>query len=193
LPSQFLLEIKPSGGRPAMAGPGLKARLFDLSSRIPLVRETADPWIFLVLSVLFVATAFAVVFPEDVFAGDRDARSHVIQVAAGLLVVLGAYFTAVNIRESRNQQAFDRLCRVIDQLGVESEAVRVGAVRLLESIALEKLDLPSGSTGDVLRARQHAVRDVLAAVARESTGSPSSDLAARVLSDLEARARDPRG
>lgn len=169
-----------------MAEQDPKARLFDLSTRIPLVRETADPWIFLVLAALVVVTAFAVTFPQDVFPGDKDARGHVIQVAAGFLVILGAYFTAVNIREARAQQAFDRLCRVIEQLGSGNEAVRIGAIRLLESIALEKLDLPGGSTGEVMRARNAAIREALESVVRESNGLPSTDLARQVLRDLEA-------
>jgi hypothetical protein len=170
-----------------MAGQELKARLFSLSTRIPLAKETADPWIFLVLVALVVVATVGVVFPEDVFPGDEDARSHVIQVAAGFLVILGAYFTAVNIREARAQHAFDRLCKVIEQLGSESEAVRIGAIRLLESIALEKLDLPGGSTGRVMRARNDAIVEALGSVAQESAGLPSTGLARQVLQDLEAR------
>jgi hypothetical protein len=170
-----------------MTGREPKARLFDLSTRVPLVRETADPWIFLVLTALVAVTTLAVIFPEDVFSGDRDARGHVLQVAAGLLVILGAYFTAVNIREARAQQAFDRLCKVIEQLGSSSEAVRVGAVKLLESIALEKLDLPSGNSGEVMLARHGAIREALACVAQESTELSSSALARQVLRDLDAR------
>ncbi len=157
---------------------------------MPLVGDTADPWIFLVLTALVAVATFGVLFPEDVFPGDDDARAHVIQVAAGLLVILGAYFTAVNIREVRAQQAFDRLCKVIEQLGNGSEAVRLGSIRLLESIALEKLDLPSGSAGEVTRARRDAIREALAALAAESAELPCGELARRVLEDLEARGED---
>jgi hypothetical protein len=173
-----------------MAQRGLKARLFDLANRMPIVGDTADPWIFLVLTALVAVATFGVLFPEDVFPGDSDARAHVIQVAAGLLVILGAYFTAVNIREVRAQQAFDRLCKVIEQLGSGSEAVRLGSIRLLESIALEKLDLPSGSAGEMMRARRDAIREALASIAGESAELPYGELARRVLQDLEARAGD---
>jgi len=161
--------------------------MFDLTGKLPIVGETADPWIFLVLMTLVAVAALGVAFPDDVFPGDDDARAHVIQVAAGLLVILGAYFTAVNIREARAHQAFDRLCRVIEQLGNGNEAVRVGAVKLLESIALEKLDLPSGSAGEAMRARRNAIREALRAVAEESAERPSSELARQALQKLEAR------
>lgn len=171
----------------------MKSKLFYISTRIPLIRETADPWIFLVLTALVVAAAFGIFCPETVFPGDEDARTHVIQVAAGMLLILGAYFTAVNIREARAQQSFDRLCKVIDQLGSDSETVRVGAIRLLESIALEKLDLPGGSAGQVRRARQKAILDALASVSEELAGSPSAKLARDVLTDLEAAGLSAKG
>ncbi len=164
-----------------------KARLFDFAGRIPVARETADPWIFLVLIGLVAATVVALVFAREVFPDDDDARGHVIQLATGMLVILGAYFTAVNIREVRAQQTFDRLCRVIEQLGSDSEPVRVGAIRLLESIALEKLDLPAGSAGSALEARHVAVREALASVAAERGERPSVELAQRVLGELDAR------
>jgi hypothetical protein len=183
------LEGSPAGtpNRLFVRQQGAKARLFDVSTRIPLVRETADPWIFLVLAALVLATLFAVSFPGEVFPEDDDARTHVIQLAAGALVILGAYFTAVNIREARAQQAFERLCRVIDQLGSETEAVRLGALRMLESIALEELDLPGGSTEAVLDARRRAIGEALAAVARDSADLPCGALAREVLQELEAR------
>lgn len=160
------------------------------STRIPIVRETADPWIFLMLAGLVLLTALALAFPDEVFSGDKDARTHVIQVAAGLLVILGAYFTSVNIREVRAHQSFERLHKVIGQLESESEAVRIGAIRLLESIALEKLDLPTGSAGEVTRARRKAIREALDAFARESQG-PAVAVAQEVLANLGAREAVP--
>jgi hypothetical protein len=165
---------------------GPKARLFSVTERTPLARETADPWIFLLLTGLVVVAGLAVAFPGEVFPEDEDARSHVIQLAAGMLVILGAWFTAVNIREVRAHQAFERLQKVIEQLGDGDEAVRIGAIRLLQSIALEKLDLPGGSTGQALVARRKAVGDALAAVAAEDGGRPSAALAEQVLRELEA-------
>jgi hypothetical protein len=160
--------------------------MFGLAGRIPLVRETADPWVFLELVVLVVVAGLGVAFAGAIFPGDDEARSHVLQVAAGVLIVFGAYFTSVNIREVRAHQAFERLQTVIDQLGSDSEAVRAGAIRLLQSIALEKLDLPTGSTGEVVVARQRAVEDALSAVAAEAGDRPSKALAAEVLRELRA-------
>jgi len=174
-----------NGGLVARRRP--KAKLFEASTFLPFVGETADPWIFLVLSALVAVTVAGVALPHVVFPRDRDARSHVIQVAGGLLVVLGAYFTAVNIREVRAQQAFERLCKVIEQLGDPSEHVRIGSVRLRESIALEDLDLTSGSMGDVRRARRNAIRDALVSVAGDQHKRGSADAARQVLLRLEQR------
>jgi hypothetical protein len=165
---------------------GLKARLFQVvSTRIPLVRETADPWIFLALVGLVLVTTVALIFPDTVFSGDEDPRTHVIQVAAGLLVILGAYFTAVNIREVRAHQSFERLNLAIGQLESDSQAVRIGAIRLLESVALEKLDLPTSSAGEVSLARRRAIREALEALTLESQG-PSVVVAREVLTRLAA-------
>lgn len=167
-------------------GTGPKARLFDVAGRIPIVKETADPWVFLELAILVVAVGFGVAFPDAVFPGDEDARTHMLQVGAGVLVIFGAYFTAVNIRQARSDQAFDRLHKVIDQLGSDSEAVRAGAIRLLQSILLEKMDLPSGTAGEAMAARRKAVEDALSAVADEAGERPSTALAEEVLNELRA-------
>jgi len=166
--------------------------MFDaVSTRVPIVRETADPWIFLMLVGLVLATILALIFPEQVFSGDRDPRTHIIQVAAGLLVILGAYFTSVNLREVRAHQSFERLCKTIGQLESDSEAVRIGAIRLLESLELEKLDLPTGSAGEVTSARRQAIREALEAFARESQG-PAVAVAQEVLATLDARSAAAR-
>jgi hypothetical protein len=168
-----------------MKGGGLRTWLFDLAGRIPIVRETADPWIFTVLLLLVGLATFGVLDPNSVFPGDDDARAHVIQVAAGFLVILGAYFTAVNLREVRAHQAFDRLCRAVDQLGSESDAVRIGAVHLLESLALERLDLPTGSAGEVMRAKKSAIFDALEVLADDPAAGSSGERARQVLLKLE--------
>lgn len=163
--------------------------MFEASKRIPVVGETVDPWIFLLLLGLAGSTTVGVMFAGEVFPNEpeKDARSHVIQLAAGLIVLLGAYFTAVNIREARAQQAFDRLSKVIDQLASESDAVRMGAIRLLEGLAMERLDLPSGSYGHTARlARQNAIRDALGALASEPRDSPVRASARRVLAAIQA-------
>jgi len=170
-----------------MEGGTPKSRLFESSTRLPLVGETADPWIFLVLAALVAASVLGIAFPHAIFPGDRDARGHVIQAAAGCLVILGAYFTAVNIREARAHQAAERLGRTIDQLGSGDEAVRVAAVKLLQSMALERLDLPSQSAGEAMDARNGAIREALTVVAEGEEGLRSADLARDVLRDLSAR------
>lgn len=168
-----------------MTDPGHNDRLTPSSPRLPLLAGAADPLILLVLVGLGLLAALGTAFAGQVFPDDHDARGHVIQIAAGVLVLLGAYFTAVTVREARAQQAFERLQKTIDQLGSNSEAVRIGAIRPLEGIAWEKLDLPnSSSAAAVTASRPLAVWDVLSAVANEPAGTAPA-LARAVLDDLK--------
>ena len=84
---------------PRMTNLRPKARAFDVANRLPLVSETARPVDVRGARLVRHSPAAAVAFPGVIFPRHHDARSHVLQVAGGLLVILGAYFTAVTIRE----------------------------------------------------------------------------------------------
>jgi len=135
-----------------------KARLFAFCNRLPLIGEVDDPVTATALLVFVAATLVAVAFPGLVFPRDHSARTHVLQVAAGILVVVGAYFSAVTLREARAHRHAERLIRIVEQLGNGSTAVRVAAVRLLQSIAFEEPAVPSAhATEEVVSRRRQAV------------------------------------
>jgi hypothetical protein len=74
------------------------------------------------------------IFPHESL---NDARSHVIQVVGGIVVLLGSYFAARNVTVARAQQSSQLLSTAFDQLGSSNTAVRIGAIRRLEKIARE--------------------------------------------------------
>ena len=163
-----------------------KHALFGVFDRIPVVKEMADPIVAGVLGVLVLLTIAGVALPGQVFPHDHEARSHVMQIAAGLVVVFGAYYAAVNIREVRGQKYLERLSNVIDQVGSSQPAVRLGGIRLLQSIALERPLLPSDSmTTTAAVARKQAIREVLRSVSEEGD-TDVAQLAALVLKELTA-------
>lgn len=116
--------------------------------RAPIVGESVDPviagilWLVLMLGIVGVALAGSVLFPHD-----KDARSHVIQLAGGVLLVLGAYFTVRNLMASQAQQYAERLRTTIAELDKSSPAVQRAAVNLLEAMAYENSGLPGNSEG----------------------------------------------
>lgn len=163
---------------------GPKERLFGLCDRIPFIKETADPVVATVLALLLLLAIVGISIPGQIFPHDNAARSHVMQMAGGLVVVFGAYYATVNLREVRAQRYLDRLSTVIEQVGSPSEPVRLGSIRLLQSAALEKPALPSDSmTAGAVAARQKAIREVLDAISGEGD-TPAARLAARVITEM---------
>jgi hypothetical protein len=182
---------RPSFPRRRSALPNAKHRLFNQLNRVPIVGETADPVVGSALIALTVLTIIGVALPGKLFPHDPDARTHVLQLAGGLLVVIGVYWAAVNLRETRARQYFERLSAAIDQVGSESLAVQVGGIWLLKSLVLETPALPSdSSTKGAVEARNRAVFDVLTVVSE--SGGAAADLATRVLADLK-RQKWPEG
>jgi hypothetical protein len=164
--------------------PGPKERLFGLSDRIPLVKEAADPIVAAVLGLLVVLAIVGISIPGEIFPHDNAARSHILQLAGGLILVLGAYYTSVNLRELRAHQYLDRLAKNIELLGAPNQAVRMGSIRLLQGIALERPALPVDSTtAGAASARRHAIREALETVS-EADDARTAQLAATVLAEL---------
>jgi hypothetical protein len=162
----------------------LKGRLFAFCDRLPLIGETADPVIAAMLVGIGLLTLIAVAIPSAIFPGDKDARSHVIQVAAGVVLILGAYFAPVSIRELRSQQYSDRLGRIFDQLASSNEVTRIGAIRLLHAVAIEQRALPADAgTKAATIARRRAIWDVLSVISKDQD-STLARLAAEIQADL---------
>jgi hypothetical protein len=89
------------------------------------------------------------------------------QIAGGILVAIGVYWTAKNVHVSREGQITERFTRAIDQLGsVDGEGrpkleIRLGAIYALERIARDS-------------ARDHrTIMEVLTAYVRQNAPVPS--------------------
>jgi hypothetical protein len=66
---------------------------------------------------------------------EGSARSTILQLIAGLFVVLGIAYTAVQVRISRETHYTDRYTKAIDQLGHAKPIVRVGGIVALRRLA----------------------------------------------------------
>jgi hypothetical protein len=164
---------------------GPKNVLFSISNRIPLLREAADPVIATVLWTLLIATAGAVALPGEIFPHDHDARTHVLQIAGGLLLVLGAYATSIALRDRRATEYLTRLADAIGKLDSSTLPARAGTIRLVQSLALERPTLPSDSTTEgALSARRAAIWDALCMI--EGRDPELAALAEQVLGELRA-------
>lgn len=167
--------------------PGPKTRAFSLFDRIPIVGEFADPIIATVLLAIMAVTAGALLLSSQIFPHDHEARSHVIQIAGGLVLILGLYYASVTVRELRAQQYLERLSTLISQLASTNEAVRAGTLRLLQSAALERPTLPSDSTTEgAAQARRRAIWEAVTLVSKEGD-SDASALAAAICRELTAQ------
>lgn|SRR5271170_5140865 len=167
--------------------PGSKTRVFSVFDRIPIVSEFADPIVATVLLAIIAVTAGALLLSSQIFPHDSEARSHVIQIAGGLVLILGLYYASVTVRELRAQQYLERLSTLIGQLSSTNEAVRVGTLRLLQSAALERPTLPSDSTTEgAAQARSRAIWEAITQVSREND-SDAAVLAALICRELAAQ------
>jgi hypothetical protein len=138
-----------------------KSRAFAFLRHVPVIRDTADPeyvGIFLLFMCVVVGALIA-------FGQSSSAYTKVLQTAGGVLVVLGVYFTVVNLRTSRVEQYVGRLIAAIGQLGSESKAVRLATIRLLEALVLEEPDVNVKDVERVARYKRAAI-EALAAIAR---------------------------
>ena len=137
-----------------------------------------------VLGVLVALTIAGICIPHTLFPHDQNARSEVLQIAGGLLVVFGAYYTILGIIHRRAHEYLERLGKLIEQLGSPSQAVRIGTIRLLQSTAHEQPRFPQdSSTAEASAARWDAILDALAELANEGESSVSR-LAREVREDL---------
>jgi hypothetical protein len=73
-------------------------------------------------------------------SGEQTVRSTILQLVAGLVVVVGLIYTAVQVGITRETHYTDRYTKAIDQLGHEKAIVRVGGIFALERLALNSND-----------------------------------------------------
>lgn len=80
--------------------------------------------------------------PKDFIKAENDARTTLAQIIGGILVLIGLFFTAENLRNSQETlrvsqegQITERFTKAIDQLGSEKPDIAVGGVYALGRIA----------------------------------------------------------
>jgi hypothetical protein len=90
----------------------------------------------------------------------NNARSTVLQLIAGLVVVAGAIATWRQVHVSRESQITERFTRAVEQLGNQNVDVRVGGIYALERIAKDS------------QADRNAIQFLLAAFIRNHANWP---------------------
>lgn len=104
----------------------------------------------------------------------NDARGTLLQGLGGAVLLLGAAFTWLQLRATREGQITDRYTKAVDQLGNKELAVRVGGVYALQRIARDSRD------------DRATIAEVLCAYAR------SAERKARTEQDLESHTFEKR-
>jgi hypothetical protein len=153
-----------------------KRSAFKFFDHIPIMRDTADPEYAGIYFLFMCAVAGALI----VFGQSNSAYTHILQTAGGALVVLGVYLTSANLRISRSEQYAGRLMTAIGQLNSQSEAVRLGTIRLLEAILVE---VPHVTTEDRERVNRYKRAVIEALDAISSQGGTREAVLARAVSD----------
>ncbi len=156
-----------------------KKSAFKFFYHVPVMRDTADPEYAGIYFLFMCAVAAALL----AFGQSSNAYTHILQTAGGALVVLGVYLTSVNLRISRSEQYAGRLITAIGQLDSQSEAVRLGTIRLLQAILVEA---PHVTTEDRERlgGYKRAVKEALDVVSAQ--GEPREADLARTVSGAVA-------
>jgi hypothetical protein len=85
------------------------------------------------------------------------ARDTVLKAAGGTVVLLGSYFAARTLKQTRADQRATRILKAIEMVGDDLPAVRVGAMWTL-------LEIASSSEGRRERSQVEAILAVLSAV-----------------------------
>jgi hypothetical protein len=97
--------------------------------------------VFVALPTWFVPDGAKV---QDLYKARNNVRTTAFQATAGLVVLLGAYFTWRQLHTAREGQVTDRFTRAIDHLGSDQLDIRLGGIYALERIARDsKADRPT--------------------------------------------------
>jgi hypothetical protein len=163
-----------------------KSRAFKFFERVPVVRDTGEPQ-YAGIFFLFVCAVLGALI---VLGHSTGSYSRVLQTAGGALVVLGVYLTIVGLRASRAEQYASRLMTAIGQLSSESEAVRLGTIRLLEALLVEAPELTGHDLARVARYKL-AVIETLDAISRTDNANEAA-LALEVSRSVTVTVSDAR-
>jgi Pentapeptide repeats (8 copies) len=100
---------------------------------------------------------------NDRFKLQNDVRGTLLQGLGGAVLLLGAAFTWLQLRATREGQITDRYTKAVDQLGSNELAVRVGGVYALQRIARDS------------RSDRATIAEVLCAYARSVKREPRTE------------------
>jgi hypothetical protein len=107
---------------------------------VPLLGDSEDPLLALVLWLLVGATFLSLFLATSIFTRESvgDARIHVLQTAGGVLVVLGTYTAVRTATMTRSRTASERLISTLALLDSGSEAAQIGAIAHLPTLARQR-------------------------------------------------------
>jgi len=106
--------------------------------------------------------------PSDLAKAINDVRTTLLQGIAGVVILLGVYFTYRQLQVNREGQITERFTRAIDHLGHAELDVRLGGIYALERIA-------NDSSGD-----RGTIAEVLTAFVRGHAPWPPTPAAGRL-------------
>lgn len=145
-------------------------------------RRAEDPTVAVALVVIAVLTVAAlVVAPIVLDAANKDVWDLVIKVAGAAVVLIGSYFAARTLKQSRADQRDARILTAIGLVGNEHPEVRIGAL-----LALGELAKNTGGPGrdDYLAAIRATVQAVADSPMPDGASAAPKQVAAHVVSGL---------
>jgi uncharacterized protein YjbI with pentapeptide repeats len=96
-------------------------------------------------------------------SAESELRGQLIQAIGGLVLIVGAYFTARTFALNREGQITERFTRAVEQVANDKLDIRLGGIYALERIARDS------------RSHYEPVMEVLSAFLRENTRSRASE------------------
>jgi hypothetical protein len=120
--------------------------------------DPEDPTVAVVLVLVAISTIVALAI-----APDPAVRDAVLKAAGGAVVLLGSYFAARTLKQTRADQRASRILKAIEMVGDDLPAIRVGAMWTL-------LELASSSSGRRESGQVDVILAVLGAMPDEFNG-----------------------
>lgn len=148
-------------------------------------RRAEDPTVAITLIVIATLTVAGLVAgPLLLKTPDKDVWDLVIKVAGASVVLIGSYFAARTLKQSRADQRDSRILAAIGLVGNERPEVRVGALLVLGELAKSTGD---AQRDDYLAAIRETVETVAGSDVPQGTSDAPKRVAASVLGRLPAR------
>jgi Pentapeptide repeats (9 copies) len=129
--------------RDHIEGAGARARIAARRAATPIIALTILVCFALLATILFYSAPKRIVSTTDVpnavqrLKLQNDVRTTGTQLLVGIVLAVGAIFTARTFRLNREGQITERYTRAVEQIGDRSLQVRMGGIYALERIARE--------------------------------------------------------